>query len=186
MSRIGKQPVLVPNGITVEKRDGNTIFVKGPKGELTHKVHKDITVEVKENEIVCTRSSDQKEHRSLHGLTRSILANMVHGVEKGFEKRLEIQGVGYRASIQGTKAVLNLGFSHPIEYTPPEGVTLAIDAEKKNVIIVSGADKLLVGEAAAQIRSYRKPEPYKGKGIRYENEYVPRKAGKAAIKEKAA
>lgn len=185
MSRIGKQPIIIPNGITVEKRDGNFIFVKGPKGELNFRIHKDITVEIKDDQIICTRKSDEKEHRSLHGLTRSIISNMVEGVEKEFEKRLEIQGVGYRANIQGNKIVLTLGFSHPIEYTPPEGVNLAIDAEKKNIIIVSGADKQLVGEAAAEIRSYRKPEPYKGKGIRYENEYVARKAGKAAIKEKA-
>jgi large subunit ribosomal protein L6 len=184
MSRIGKQPVIIPNGINVEKRDGNVIFVKGPKGELSFRIHKDINVEVKDNQVICTRSSDEKEHRSLHGLSRAIISNMVEGVEKGFEKRLEIQGVGYRANIQGNKAVLTLGFSHPIEYTPPEGVNLAIDEEKKNIIIVSGADKQLVGEAAADIRSYRKPEPYKGKGIRYENEYVARKAGKAAIKEK--
>ena len=186
MSRIGKQPVVIPNGVTVELRNGNEVFVKGPKGENTFKVHKHITVEVKENEVICTRKSDAREHKSLHGLTRSIISNMVEGVDKGFEKRLEIQGVGYRANIQGNKAVLNLGFSHPIEYTAPEGITMAIDQEKKNVIIISGANKQVVGEVAAKIRSYRKPEPYKGKGIRYENELVQRKAGKAAIKEKAA
>lgn len=185
MSRIGKLPIKIPAGITVEKRDGNVIFVKGPKGELIFPAHKDITVEINDGEIVCTRKSDSREHKSLHGLTRAIIANMVEGVEKGFEKRLEIQGVGYRVNLQGKKAVLNLGFSHPVEYEPPEGINLAIDQEKKNILIVSGANKQVVGEVAAKIRSFRKPEPYKGKGIRYENEYVARKAGKAAIKEKA-
>ncbi|MBU0667586.1 50S ribosomal protein L6 [Patescibacteria group bacterium] len=183
MSRIGKLPITVPNGVTVEKRDGNVIFVKGPKGELSLSVHELMNVEIKDNEITVIRSADNKQNRSLHGLSRMLIANMIEGVTKGFEKRLEIQGVGYRAAIQGRKAVLSLGFSHPIEYNPPEGVTIAVDQDKKNIIIVSGYNKQLVGEAAAKIRSFRKPEPYKGKGIRYENEYVQRKAGKAAGKE---
>lgn len=184
MSRIGKQPVLIPDGVTVEKRDNNVIFVKGSKGELSIEIHPNITVKVEEKEIICTRSNNEKLNRGLHGLSRSLIANMVTGVTKGFEKRLEIQGVGYRANVQGAKVVLNLGYSHPIEFTPPEGVKVALDEEKKNIIVISGIDKQLVGEAAANIRSYRKPEPYKGKGIRYEDEYVARKAGKAAIKEK--
>ena len=184
MSRIGNQPIIRPNQVTVELLDGNVVLVKGPKGELSFTVHKKITVEIKDNQVLCTRKSNQKEDRSLHGLSRSIISNMIEGVEKECEKRLEILGVGYRANIQENKVVLNLGFSHPIEYTPPDGVKLAIDQEKKNIIIVTGVNKQLVGEAAAEIRSFKKPEPYKGKGIRYENEYVTRKAGKAAIKEK--
>lgn len=156
------------------------MVVKGPKGELQMQIHKNMTIEVKESEIVVTRADETKTNKSLHGLSRTLIANMIDGVTKGFEKRLEIQGVGYRANIQGRKAVLSLGFSHPIEYEPPEGVSLAIDQEKKNIIIVSGSNKQHVGEAAAKIRSFRKPEPYKGKGIRYEGEYVERKAGKAA------
>ena len=180
MSRIGKQPVTIPKGVTTELKDGNTLFVKGPKGELTIAIHKNIKVEIKDDTIICTRKNDEKLNRSLHGLSRSLIANMIEGVTDGFEKRLEIQGVGYRAAVQGKNITLSLGFSHPIDYTPPEGVTLAIDQEKKNVIIVSGIDKQLVGESAAKIRSYKKPEPYKGKGIRYEGEHVARKAGKVA------
>lgn len=180
MSRIGKLPIQIPSGVTVEKRDGNLIVVKGPKGELQTEIHKKMNVEIKETEVIVTRPGEDKLSKSLHGLSRTLIANMVEGVTKGFEKKLEIQGVGYRANIQGRKAVLSLGFSHPIEYEPPEGVNLAIDQDKKNIIIVSGPNKQHVGEAAAKIRSFRKPEPYKGKGIRYENEYVQRKAGKAA------
>lgn len=180
MSRIGKLPIEIPNGVTVEKKDNNLIVVKGSKGELQTQIHKMMDVEVQEKEVIVTRPDDTKISKSLHGLSRTLIANMVEGVTKGFEKRLEIQGVGYRANIQGTKAVLSLGFSHPIEYEPPTGVNLAIDQDKKNIIIVSGMNKQHVGEAAAKIRSYRKPEPYKGKGIRYEGEYVQRKAGKTA------
>jgi len=184
VSRIGKLPISIPNGITVEKREDNLIVVKGPKGELSFQVRSNISVEIKDGEVICTRKSDSREDKSLHGLSRTIIANMIEGVEKGFEKRLEILGVGYRANIQGKKVVLNLGYSHPIEYDPPDEITVAIDQEKKNVLVISGANKQLVGEVAAKIRSYRKPEPYKGKGIRYENEEVIRKAGKAASKEK--
>lgn len=183
MSRIGKLPISIPSGVTVEKRDGNVVFVKGPKGELSFQIHENMKVEVKDNEVIVARPGEDKFNRSLHGLSRTLIANMIDGVTKGFEKKLEIQGVGYRANIQGKKAVLNLGFSHPIEFDPPEGITIAVDQEKKNILIISGIDKELVGQVAAKIRSYRKPEPYKGKGIRYENEYVQRKAGKAAAKE---
>lgn len=180
MSRIGKLPIEIPSGVTVELKDDNLVVVKGSKGELQMQIHPKMKIEVKENEVLVTRPGEDKESKSLHGLSRTLIANMIEGVTKGFEKRLEIQGVGYRANIQGRKAVLSLGFSHPIEYEPPEGVNLAIDQEKKNIIIVSGPNKQHVGEAAAKIRSFRKPEPYKGKGIRYEDEYVQRKAGKAA------
>lgn len=184
MSRIGKLPIKIPNNVTVEKLDDNVVKVKGPKGEISYKIHKDIIIEIGQEEIVCKRPSDQRQHKSLHGLSRTIIANMVEGVTNGFEKKLEIQGVGYRANIQGNKAILNLGFSHPIEFIAPEGINLAIDAEKKNIIIVSGINKELVGEVASKIRAFRKPEPYKGKGIRYENEVVIRKAGKTASKDK--
>lgn len=180
MSRIGKNPITIPEGITVEKRDGNVIFVKGPKGELSTPIHKKIKVDIKDGEITCSRSSDDKFDRSLHGLSRSLIMNMILGVTEGFEKKLEILGVGYRVNLQGRKAVLSLGFSHPIEYEAPEGINLELDKEKKNILIISGINKQTVGEVAAKIRSYRKPEPYKGKGIRYLGEQVARKAGKAA------
>lgn len=180
MSRIGKLPIPVPSGVTVEKRDGNVIFVKGPKGELSFPIHDLIKVEIKDDQVICTRTTEEKIQKSLHGLSRTLIANMIEGVTNGFQKKLEIQGVGYRANIQGNKVVLSLGYSHPIEYTPPEGTKIEIDAEKKNILIISGTNKQIVGEVAAKIRSYRKPEPYKGKGIRYEGEHVSRKAGKAA------
>jgi large subunit ribosomal protein L6 len=184
MSRIGKLPIKILSGVTVEKLDGNVIKVKGPKGELTAPIHKRIGIDINGDEILCTRKSESKTDKSLHGLSRTLIYNMIEGVTKGYEKRLEILGVGYRATIQGRKAVLSLGYSHPVEYTAPEGINLALDQEKKNIIIINGINKQLVGEVAAKIRSYRKPEPYKGKGIRYEGEYVARKAGKAAGKEK--
>lgn len=185
MSRIGKQPVEVPTGVTVEI-NGTTVVVKGSKGELKREFHPNMKIELKDNQIIVTRPNDQKENRALHGLTRSLLANMVEGVTKGFEKQLEIVGVGYRAQASGNKITLNLGFSHPIEYKAPEGIEFEMDQEKKNIITVRGIDKQLVGEAAAKVRSYRKPEPYKGKGIRYVDEYVARKAGKAAASAGAA
>lgn len=181
MSRIGKLPIEIPEGVTVEVKDG-TVGVKGPKGELSEKIHPQIKVEIKENQIICTRSDEDKFSRSLHGLSRNLIANMIQGVTKGFEKRLEIQGVGYKAQASGKKITLNLGFSHPIELNAPEGITIEQDKDKKNIIIISGINKQIVGEVAAKIRSYRKPEPYKGKGIRYEGEYVARKAGKAVAK----
>jgi large subunit ribosomal protein L6 len=158
------------------------VTVKGPKGELSERIHEKIKVEQKDNQVICTRAGDDKFSRSLHGLSRSLIANMIEGTTKGFEKRLEIIGVGYKAQTSGSKVTLNLGFSHPIEYTAPDGVIFEIDKDKKNILIVSGTSKQMVGEAAAKVRSYRKPEPYKGKGIRYVDEYVPRKAGKAVAK----
>ena len=184
MSRIGKLPVIIPNGVTVEKRPENIIFVKGPKGELMFPVHEKIKVEIADGKINVIRSSEQKMDKSLHGLTRTLISNMVEGVTKGFSKQLEIQGVGYRAALQGTKLVLSLGYSHPVEFQPPKGITITIDPDKKNILTISGTNKQTIGEVAAKIRSYRKPEPYKGKGIRYVGEVVARKAGKAASKEK--
>ena len=183
MSRIGKNPIKVPAGVTVTV-SGNTVSVKGPKGELTQQFHPNMKIEVKENEIIVTRPSDLKLNKSLHGLTRTLIQNMVEGVTKGYEKQLEILGVGYRAAIAGAKLTLNLGFSHPIEFIAPNGITIEQDKDKKNILIIKGYDKQLLGEVAAKIRGYKKPEPYKGKGIRYVGEYVQQKAGKAAGKDK--
>jgi large subunit ribosomal protein L6 len=183
MSRIGKQPVKIPNGVTVELK-GQQLSVKGPKGELKLDIHSNIKAEVTPEAITLTRKNDSKLSKSLHGLTRSLLNNMVEGVTTGFEKKLEILGVGYRAAIAGTKLTLNLGFSHPVEFQAPQGIAIEIDKEKKNILIIKGIDKQLLGEVAAKIRSYKKPEPYKGKGIRYVGEYVAQKAGKAAGKDK--
>lgn len=180
MSRIGKQPVKIPNGVTITQESDGALAVKGPKGELKMTPHELVKVEVKDDTVIVTRGSDDKFERSLHGLTRALVANMVTGVSEGFEKKLEIKGVGYRAQLQGKKLVLNLGHSHPIEYTPEEGIEIEIDKENKNLLSVKGIDKEKVGHAAAIIRGYRPPEPYKGKGIRYVDEYVQRKAGKAA------
>ena len=184
MSRIGKAPVIIPNGVTVEKRPGNVIFVKGPKGELSFPFRENVKIEIADGKITLTRASEQKMDKSLHGLSRTLISNMVEGVTKGFTKQLEIQGVGYRAAMQGTKLVLSLGYSHPVEFQPPQGISITIDPEKKNILTISGTNKQTIGEVAAKIRSYRKPEPYKGKGIRYVGEVVARKAGKAASKEK--
>ena len=181
MSRIGRMPIEIPAGVTVSQNE-NTLTVKGAKGELTRTFHPDINIAVEENVITVTRPSDGKEHRSLHGLTRALVANMVTGVHEGFTKTLEINGVGYRAAKQGNKLALTLGFSHPVEMEAPAGIT--IDVPAPNKIVVSGADKEVVGAVAADIRKWRKPEPYKGKGIRYEGEVVRRKAGKAGAKGK--
>ena len=181
MSRVGRMPIEIPAGVTVSQNE-NTLTVKGAKGELTRTFHPDINVAVEENVITVTRPSDGKEHRSLHGLTRALVANMVTGVHEGFTKTLEINGVGYRAAKQGNKLALTLGFSHPVEMEAPAGIT--IDVPAPNKIVVSGADKEVVGAVAADIRKWRKPEPYKGKGIRYEGEVVRRKAGKAGAKGK--
>lgn len=183
MSRIGKNPITVPSGVTVTI-NGSTVTVKGPKGELTQTFHPNMIIELADNQLTVKRPNDLKLNRALHGLTRSLLNNMVEGVTKGFEKQLEILGVGYRAAVGGSKLTLNLGFSHPVEYTIPTGVTIEIDKEKKNLLIVKAFDKQLLGEVAAKIRSYRPPEPYKGKGIRYAGEHVAQKAGKAAGKDK--
>ena len=177
MSRIGKQPVEIPSGVTVEVA-GDGVSVKGPGGELVQKVSPDMKVTVADGEVRVERPSDEREHRALHGLTRSLIANMVEGVTKGFQKNLEIQGVGYRAALKGKDIELQVGFSHPVDFPAPQGIEFEVPAP--NRITVKGIDKQLVGETAARIRRIRKPEPYKGKGIRYEGEYVRKKAGKAA------
>lgn len=179
MSRIGKQPVVVPNGVTVTIQD-TTITVKGPKGELKKTFHPNITIEMKENQIVVTRKSDNNKDKALHGLTRNIIANMVTGVTIGFQRKMEIVGVGYRAQANKNKINLTLGFSHPVEYIAPKEIEFKMDEKEKNIIYINGIDKQTVGEVAAKIRSYRKPEPYKGKGIRYFGERIVKKAGKAA------
>lgn len=180
MSRIGKLPVPIPEKVTVELKENNQMIVKGPKGELKRQLHPAMNIEVKENEIVVTRPDDSKFNRSLHGLTRQLIANMVDGVSKGFSKKLQIIGVGYRAEMKGKKLVLTIGYSHPIVFSVPDIIKL--ETPSPTEIVVSGIDKELVGLVAAKIRSFRKPEPYKGKGIRYEGEYVRHKAGKAAGK----
>ena len=158
MSRIGKLQIKIPAGVTVEKKAGNLIHVKGPKGEMDFSLPPKISLEIAEGVVTCKRDGESQQARSLHGLSRTLVANMIEGVTKGFEKKLDIQGVGYRAALQGSKLVLNLGYSHPIEITPPKGITVAIDQEKKNILIISGINKQLVGELAAKIRSLRKPE----------------------------
>ena len=180
MSRIGRLPIPVPAGVTVTIADDNTVTVKGPKGELSQKVNKDIKVEQVGAEILVTRPSDSKPHRSMHGLYRTLVNNMVVGVTKGFEKVLLIEGVGYRASMEGTKLNLALGYSHPILLDAPAGISFETPAATK--IVVKGIDKQAVGAIAADIRAFRKPEPYHGKGIRYENEVIRRKEGKAGKK----
>ena len=177
MSRIGKKPVAVPNGVTVSV-DDNLLVVKGPKGQLQQKIAQGITFDIQSDEVAVNRADDSKPFRANHGLMRALLNNMVIGVSKGFERKLEINGVGYKAAVQGNKAVFNLGFSHPIEVPFPEGVTIAVD--KNTLVTVSGIDKEKVGQCAAEIRGFRPPDSYKGKGVRYEGEYVPLKAGKSA------
>ena len=176
MSRIGKLPVEIPAGVEV-KLSGNTLTVKGPKGELVRELHPEMNIEVQDNAVVVTRPSDKKEHRSLHGLTRTLIANMVEGVTKGYQRNLEIVGVGYRAAMQGKKLVLTVGYSHPVEFIPEDGLEIEVPAPTK--IQVKGIDKEKVGQLAANIRKVRPPEPYLGKGIRYEGERIIRKAGKA-------
>jgi len=177
MSRIGKLPVPIAKGVDVEHANG-TVRVKGPKGQIELTVHPDMKVVVDDTEIRVERPSDHQDHRALHGLTRSLIANMVTGVTEGFSKTLEIVGVGYRADAKGNGITLNLGYSHPIEYQAVDGVTL--QCPNQTTVVVSGVDKQQVGQAAAEIRSFRPPEPYKGKGIRYQGEHVRRKAGKTA------
>lgn len=179
MSRIGRMPIDIPAGVQVTL-DNCVITVKGPKGELTRTLHPDMDVKIDGNVITVSRPSDDANHRALHGLTRALIANMVTGVTEGFKKELEIQGVGYRAQMKGSKLALTLGFSHPLELDAPEGISIACPSATQ--IVISGANKEHVGEFAAKIRSYREPEPYKGKGIRYVGEHVRRKAGKAGIK----
>ncbi len=178
MSRIGKKPVVIPAGVTVELLEGNTLQVKGEKGTLTETFNSNIDISVEAGQVVVSRNSDEKEYRSLHGLTRSLIQNMVDGVTKGYVKELEINGVGYRAALQGKTLVLNVGFSHQIDMVPPEGITVEVPAQTK--IIIKGINKQMVGEFAAKVRSKKPPEPYKGKGIKYVDEYIRRKEGKAA------
>jgi large subunit ribosomal protein L6 len=177
MSRIGKRPIPVPGGVTVAI-EPERVTVNGPKGELSERIQRDINVEQVGEEVVVTRPTDRGEHRALHGLTRTLIANMVQGVTDGFEKRLEIQGVGYRAQLRGRDLELVLGYSHPVSVKAPDGIEFEVPQPTR--IVVRGASKQQVGEIAAFIRKQRKPEPYKGKGIRYEGEYVARKVGKRA------
>jgi large subunit ribosomal protein L6 len=177
MSRIGRQPIAVPSGVTVAI-EPERVTVNGPKGELTERIPRDISVEQVDSELRVTRPTDRGEHRALHGLTRTLVANMVQGVTDGFEKRLEIQGVGYRAQLRGRDLELALGYSHPVSIKAPDGIEFEVPMPTR--IVVRGASKQVVGETAALIRKQRKPEPYKGKGIRYEGEYVARKVGKRA------
>jgi len=176
MSRIGKKPISLPKGVEITV-DGQTVTVKGPRGVLKQSLPPGISIVQEEGQVLVQRASDAKQDRAYHGLSRALLANMVTGVSSGFEKKLEMVGVGYRASMQGKKLVLSIGFSHPVEIDPPEGIEFEVPAVTK--ITVKGIDKQLVGNTAAVIRSIRKPEPYKGKGIKYENEIIRRKAGKA-------
>jgi large subunit ribosomal protein L6 len=180
MSRIGKNPVTIPAGVTVTVAEGNVVTVKGPKGALTQTFNAELGIAVEGNTVIVTRPSDDKNHRALHGLTRTLINNMVIGVSEGFTKSLTIIGTGYRAAVSGGKLVLTLGFSHPVEMLPPEGVT--VEAPSQTNIIVRGADKQAVGQFAAEIRGVRAPEPYHGKGVRYEGEYVALKEGKAGKK----
>jgi large subunit ribosomal protein L6 len=179
MSRIGKKTIKVPAGVIVTI-EGNKIKVKGPKGELRYEFSSAVKVACTDGVIQIKRVNDEPSDRSLHGLARALINNMINGVTTGYEKRLEIIGVGYRAQPSPKKLTLNLGFSHPIDLPVPEGIHVEMDKEQKNVLIVSGIDKQAVGQFSANIRGFRPPEPYKGKGIRYVDEYVPRKAGKAA------
>ncbi len=183
MSRVGKVPVTIPAGVEVNIDKNNLVSVKGPKGELQVQIHPNMTLTIADDQIKFKRKSDEKFDKALHGLSRSLTQNAVQGVTEGFEKQLEIIGVGYRAEASGGRNIkLSLGFSHPVEYEAPEGITIEMGGEKKNMIIVKGINKQYVGEVAAKIRSFRPPEPYKGKGIKYTTERIVRKAGKAAAK----
>lgn len=177
MSRIGRKPIPVPSGVEIQI-EPELVTVKGPKGELSERIPRDITVVREGEELLVTRPTDRGEHRSLHGLTRSLVANMIEGVTNGYEKTLEIQGVGYRAALKGSDLTLALGYSHPVEIPAPDGISF--DVPQPTSVIVKGISKQLVGETAAKIRKSRPPEPYKGKGIRYEGEHVIRKVGKRA------
>ena len=178
MSRIGLKVINVPEDVTVNVAADHTVTVKGPKGELSRQFSDLITVNVEGNEVKCVRANDAKHTKQLHGTTRALIANMVEGVKNGFEKNLEIVGIGYRAQMKGNKLVLNVGFSHPVEYTVPEGVS--VEVPDATTVKISGIDKQIVGQFAAVVRAAKKPEPYGGKGVRYENEHVRRKEGKTA------
>jgi large subunit ribosomal protein L6 len=179
MSRIGKRPVPIPKGVTLAI-DGQTVKVKGPKGELSRTVHPEMRLAMEEGHLTVTRPSEETRHKALHGLTRTLIANMVEGVEKGYQKVLEIQGVGYKAELNKTGLNVVVGYSHPVTYKAPEGITFAV--ANNTVVTISGPNKELVGQVAAEIRQIRPPEPYKGKGIRYQGERVRRKAGKTGAK----
>ncbi|MGI6649917.1 MAG: 50S ribosomal protein L6 [Bacillota bacterium] len=179
MSRIGRRPIPIPDGVEI-KIEGNLVTVQGPKGKLARQIPKDMQLNIEDKTLTVSRPSDEKIHRSMHGLTRTLVANMVDGVTKGYQKVLEISGVGYRAAKQGNKLVLTLGYAHPVEFEPEAG--MEIEVPTPNRIIVKGIDKEKVGALAAVIRASRKPEPYKGKGIRYEGEVIRRKAGKSGVK----
>ncbi len=181
MSRIGRKPITIPAGVQVTLKDG-VVTAKGPKGELTQKIHSNITVAIEGNEILVTRPNDEKENRALHGLSRTLIANMIEGVEKGFSKELDVNGVGYRVAKQGKDLVMNLGFSHQVIMSEIPGIS--IEVPNPNKIIISGPDKQLVGQFAAEVREKRPPEPYKGKGIKYATEYIRRKEGKTGAKGK--
>jgi large subunit ribosomal protein L6 len=180
MSRIGRKPVILPAGVEVTVDDNNIVTVKGPKGQLQEQVSKLIKLEVKDNEIIFTRESDAREERAQHGLARTLVNNMVIGVTTGYEKKLQLIGVGYKAEKKGNTLVMNLGFSHPVELVDPDGITT--EAPSNTEVIVKGIDKALVGNYAANIRAWRRPEPYKGKGIKYVDEVIRRKEGKAGKK----
>lgn len=180
MSRIGRLPVVIPAGVTVALNDGNVVTVKGPKGELTRKLHKDMIIKQEGAAIIVERPSDNKEHRSLHGLTRALINNMVVGVTAGYSKTLEMVGTGYRASVAGKELTIEIGFSHPIKLVAENGISFECPAQNK--IVVKGIEKDRVGQIAADIRKIRQPEPYLGKGIKYENEYIARKEGKSGKK----
>ena len=180
MSRIGRMPIAIPAGVTVDVAENNKVTVKGPKGTLERVLPEEMTIKVEGSEVVVTRPNDLKKMKSLHGLTRTLIANMVKGVTDGYEKVLEINGVGYRAQKKGKEITFNLGFSHPVVMTDPEGIETEMDGQ--NIIIVKGIDKEKVGQYAAEIRELRKPEPYKGKGIKYADEVIRRKVGKTGAK----
>ena len=180
MSRIGRKPITVPSGVEVNIDDKNLVTVKGPKGTLHEQISKDLKIELNEGELVVTRPTDNKKHRSLHGLSRTLIDNMVKGVTEGYVKKLEIVGVGYRAAKQGDKLVLSLGYSHPVEMIDPEGIEVEVPTQTE--ILVKGINKQQVGNYAAKVRAWREPEPYKGKGIRYQGEHVRRKEGKTGKK----
>lgn len=178
MSRIGIRPIEIKEGIEVSIDNKNVVTVKGPKGTLSETIHQDMKVTQEDGSLVVSRPTDNKKHKSLHGLSRSLINNMVEGVTTGYEKKLELNGVGYRANLQGKKLVLSLGFSHPVEMDQPEGIEVEVPSQTE--IIVKGANKQQVGNFAAKVRELRKPEPYKGKGIKYAGEYIRRKEGKTA------
>jgi len=181
MSRIGKKPIGILSGVTVEVK-GNVVSVKGAKGELKLTTLPEVTVKVEGEQVIVERKGDDRSSRARHGLTRTLIANMIEGVSKGYEKKLEIIGVGYKAQAKGKSVALQLGFSHPVNYKAPEGVEINNDSTNKQILVITGANKETVGQVAADIRSYRPPEPYKGKGVRYVDEHVRRKVGKAAAK----